>query len=162
MTTESTIQCPHDGEPCDGFRFCEICGAGPLVEGYCFEQDNSYRCARDSCEPKNLWIGDVYCADAEAAYDASEKQGGDICYYTEWERNEFCDCESGCPCWALTTSEYRIEVDVIVTRLYLVNAESPLEALNKYHAKQADRDESRSEMADWEEQENTARIAEAE
>ena len=55
--------------------------------------------------------------------------------------------------------DYRIEVDVIVKRIYVVDAKTPLEAMTAYRAGQAVIDESRSEMEDWEEQEHTARIA---
>jgi hypothetical protein len=60
-----------------------------------------------------------------------------------------------------TVSEYRIEVDVIVTRIYVVNAKSPLEAMAAYRAGDAVIDDSRSEMEDWEEQEDTARIVQS-
>ena len=153
--------CAHVGEPCDG-RFCEICGAGPLMSGWCFEEDASYRCNADACEPRNLWIGDTYCADGNAAYEASERQGGSIAYWTEWEEgdDDFCsDCQPDCPCRTPTVSEYLIEVDVTVKRIYVVDAKTPLEAMTAYRAGQADVDDSRSEMEDWEEQEHTARIA---
>ena len=62
-------------------------------------------------------------------------------------------------CAHATVSEYRIEVDVIVKRIYVVDAKTPLEAMTAYRAGQAEVDESRSEMEDWEEQADTARIA---
>ena len=60
-----------------------------------------------------------------------------------------------------TVSEYRIEVDVIVTRVYVVSAKTPLEAMTAYRAGNAEVDESRSEMENWEEQADTARIVTA-
>ena len=44
-------------------------------------------------------------------------------------------------------------------RIYVVDAKTPMEAMTAYRAGQADVDDSRSEMEDWEEQEHTARIA---
>ena len=54
--------------------------------------------------------------------------------------------------------EYTIEVDVLVTRVYVVEANNPEDAMTKYHAGEGDiLDESR-EMSDWEEQNHTARV----
>lgn len=54
--------------------------------------------------------------------------------------------------------EYTIAVDVIVKREYLVEADNPEEAIIKYRNGKADRDESKSEMEDWEEDIDTARV----
>ena len=54
--------------------------------------------------------------------------------------------------------EYTIEVDVLVTRVYVVEANNPEDAMTKYHAGEGDiLDESR-EMSNWEEQDHTARV----
>ena len=94
--------CEHQGEPCWGHRYCEICGKGPLLEGWCFEEDANYRCPSKDCEPRDIWIRDVFCATPDEAFEASERFGGNICYYTEWEetQEEICDCPDGCPCYS--------------------------------------------------------------
>ena len=57
-------------------------------------------------------------------------------------------------------TEYTIEVDVIVTRTYVVKANSQEDAMTKYRAGDADILDESSEMSDWEEQEHTARVKE--
>ena len=56
--------------------------------------------------------------------------------------------------------DYIIEVDVIVTRTYVVEANSPEEALALYRAGDAEIDLNVSELfeANWDEQEHTARV----
>ena len=54
--------------------------------------------------------------------------------------------------------EYTIEVEVVVARCYTVEADSPEEAMTKYHAGDATIDESHDEMADWDEWPHTAHI----
>jgi len=55
---------------------------------------------------------------------------------------------------------YTIEVDVVVTRTYRVEADGPNHALMLYHAGDAEIDQQRSEMfeANWDEREYTARV----
>ena len=108
---EDCNYCDHDGEDCDGHRYCEICGSGPLTEGWCFEEDASYRCPLTACEPKDLWIGREFCKTPQEAYDASKRQGGSICYYTEWEEVEFCRCPPTCKCRHLALQKYPIYFD---------------------------------------------------
>jgi len=52
--------------------------------------------------------------------------------------------------------EYTIEVDVIVKRIYTVEANSPEEALTKYRDGEADIDDGELFEANWDEQEDTA------
>jgi hypothetical protein len=56
--------------------------------------------------------------------------------------------------------EYRIEVDVIVTRTYVVEADSAEKAMAKYKSGDAEIDLNVSEMfeGNWDEQEGTARV----
>ena len=108
---EDCNHCEHDGEDCDGHRYCEICGSGPLTEGWCFEEDANYRCPQSACEPKDLWIAGEFCKTPQEAYEASERHGGGICYYTEWDEGEFCECSSTCKCRNLTLQRYPIYFD---------------------------------------------------
>ena len=118
---EDCNACKHDGEDCDGHRYCEICGSGPLTEGWCFEEDADYRCSKEDCEPKDLWIGNVFCKTSKEAYDASESQGGGICYYTEWEESEFCECPPTCKCRQyLALTEYPIYFDATILHKVVV------------------------------------------
>ena len=109
---EDCNHCEHDGEDCPGHRYCEICGAGPLTVGVCFEEDANYRCMSKGCEPVKLWIAGEYCETAEQAYDASERHGGNICYVTDWEESEFCECPPECKCRQLALQKYPIYFDV--------------------------------------------------
>ena len=56
--------------------------------------------------------------------------------------------------------EYTIQVDVIVTRTYVVMANSEDEALARYRDGDAEIDENVSELnsENWDEQEDTARV----
>ena len=56
--------------------------------------------------------------------------------------------------------EYTIQVDVIVTRTYVVMANSEDEALARYRDGDAEIDENVSELfgGNWDEQEDTARV----
>ena len=111
---EDCNHCDHDGEDCDGHRYCEICGSGPLIEGWCFEEDANYRCPASACEPKDLWIGREFCKTSQEAYEASERQGGSICYYTEWDEGEFCECPATCKCRHLALQKYPIYFDATI------------------------------------------------
>ena len=68
----------------------------------------------------------------------------------------------GCDGWDIEQySEYTIQVEVIVMRHYIVEAESEEDAMSQYHAGKADMDESHDEMEGWEEQEHTATLLES-
>jgi hypothetical protein len=132
-------QCDHQGEPCDNERFCGTCGAGPLRQGFTVDGGQAYGC--DAHQPEGYEYTD---------------DGDD--YWTEWDKEgNDCDCPAGCPCYTDgDQQEYTIAVTVNVERQYTVTARDAAQALAKYQAGQADLDESRSEMAEWEEQPQTA------
>ena len=54
--------------------------------------------------------------------------------------------------------EYTIEVDVLVTRVYVVEANNPEDAMTKYHAGDADICDGEMFEANWDEQPHTAHI----
>jgi hypothetical protein len=54
--------------------------------------------------------------------------------------------------------EYKIEVDVIVTRSYTVQADSPGEAMTLYRSSDAELADGEMFEANWDEQEQTARV----
>jgi len=108
---EDCNHCEHDGEDCPGHRYCEKCGNGPLTEGVCFEEDATYRCMNKKCEPVELWIAGEYCQTAEQVYEASERHGGNLCYVTDWEESEFCECPPECKCRQLALQKYPIYFD---------------------------------------------------
>ena len=54
--------------------------------------------------------------------------------------------------------EYTIEVEVVVARCYTVEADSPEEAMTKYHAGDAQLGEGELDEANWDEWPDTARI----
>ena len=150
--TDPSVYC----DTCEAMRrICAGCGKGPLLEGWL--ADDEY-----FCEPCGDKVDDCAATDSEGVERTGltlpqcyEVLGGDAgsddVYYTEWEAGEdSCDCKG---------REYVIEVDVIVTRKYLVDADSKEEAMTKYKAGQAEIDGLNDEMADWEEQPQTARVS---
>jgi hypothetical protein len=139
---EPGYQCAHLAEPCDNERFCWKCGAGPLRQGFVLDGGTLYGC--DAHQPEGYEYTD---------------DGDD--YWTEWDEKpgNDCDCPAGCPCYTDgDQGEYTIAVTVNVERQYTVTARDAAQALAKYQAGQADHDESRSEMAEWEEQNQTAHV----
>ena len=132
-------QCDHQGDPCDNERFCGTCGAGPLRQGFTVDGGQAYGC--DAHQPDGYEYTD---------------DGDD--YWTEWDKEgNDCDCPAGCPCYTDgDQQEYTIAVTVNVERHYTVTARDTAQALARYQAGQADLDESNDEMADWEEQNQTA------
>jgi hypothetical protein len=144
-------------ETCDATRrICAGCGTGPLLEGWL--ADDEY-----FCEPCGDLVDDCAATDSEGVertgltlpecYDVlGGDEGSDDVYYTTWEAGEdSCNCQG---------REYVIEVDVLVTRKYLVDADSKEAAMTKYKAGHAEIvSELNDEMADWEEQEQTARVS---
>ena len=150
--TDPSVFC----DTCEALRrICAGCGKGPLLEGWL--ADDEY-----FCEPCGAKVDDCTIMDSEGVertgltlpqcYEVlGGDEGSDDVYYTEWEAGEdSCDCKG---------REYVIEVDVIVTRKYLVDADSKEEAMAKYKAGQAEIDGLNDEMADWEEQDDTAWVA---
>ena len=136
---DPAYKCAHYGDPCDNERFCGTCGAGPLRQGFTVGEGDGYGC--DAHQPD----GYEYTDDGQD-------------YWTEWEKEgNDCTCPEGCPCYTDgDQEEYTIAVTVNVERQYTVTARDAAQALAKYQAGQADLDESRSEMAYWEEQPQTA------
>ena len=144
---DPAYKCDHQGEPCDSERFCDTCGAGPLRQGFTVGEGDGYGC--DAHQPDGYeYTEDDDCLD----------------YWTEWDKEgNDCDCPEGCPCYTDgDQQEYTIAVTVNVERHYIVTARDAAQALARYQAVQAgfphlfDLDESRSEMAEWEEQPQTA------
>ena len=138
---DPAYQCVHYGDPCDNERFCGTCGAGPLRQGFTVGEGDGYGC--DAHVPPGFeYTDDDDCQD----------------YWTEWEKEgNDCDCPVGCPCYTDgDQGEYTIAVTVNVERQYTVSARDAAQALAKYQAGQAALDDGRSEMDDWEEQNQTA------
>ena len=147
--TDPSIYC----ETCEALRrICAGCGKGPLLEGWL--ADSEY-----FCEPCGDQVDDCAAIDSEGiertgltlpqCYEVlGGDEGSDDVYYTEWEAGEdSCNCQG---------REYVIEVDVTVKRRYLVDADNVDDALVKYKAGQAEIDGLNDEMADWEEDNETA------
>ena len=136
---DPAYQCAHYGDPCPNERFCGTCGAGPLRQGFTVGEGDGYGC--DAHQPD----GYEYTDDGQD-------------YWTEWEKEgNDCTCPVGCPCYTDgDQGEYTIAVTVNVERQYTVTARDTAQALARYQAGQADLDESNDEMADWEEQNQTA------
>jgi hypothetical protein len=143
-------------DACDAMRrICAGCGKGPLLEGWL--ADDEYFCG--PCGDK---VDDCVATDFEGVertgltlpqcYEIlGGGEGSDDVYYTDWEAGkDSCNCQG---------REYVIEVDVIVMRKYLVDADSKEDAMTKYLNGQAEIDGLNDEMADWEEQAQTAWVS---
>ena len=162
--TDPSVYC----DTCEAMRrICAGCGKGPLLEGWLADDEHF-------CEPCGAKVDDCAATDSAGVEQTGltlpqcyevlgGDEGSDDVYYTEWgggtpaggllqgEVNEdSCTCKG---------REYVIEVDVIVTRKYLVDADSKEDAMAKYKAGQAEIDALNDEMADWEEQEDTAWVS---
>jgi len=124
-------------------RICAGCGSWPLLEGWL--ADDEY-----FCEPCGDKVDDCVATDSEGVertgltlpqcYEVlGGDEGSDDVYYTEWLLQIHTDTsvikwEAGEDSCACQGREYVIEVDVIVTRTYVVEANNPEEALARYQA----------------------------